>query len=149
MSDVGKMINSCSDKQATAERPFQERAPSPCGVGLPSEEAVLCPAANVERQMLHKNFFLMVISARISVLSCRRTKHDNQCEQHKPPSHRPLQKVSWSGGRPKGFQSFPASKSMCLGTRLCLWPVPHPYIILTVDSFFGPVGILCEQMSQT
>lgn len=52
MSDVGKMIHSCSDKQATAERLFQERAPSPCGVGLPPEEAVPCPAANVERQML-------------------------------------------------------------------------------------------------
>lgn len=57
MSDVGKMIHSCSDKQATVKRPFQDRAPSPCGIGLPSEEAVLCPAANVERQMLHKKLF--------------------------------------------------------------------------------------------
>lgn len=57
MSDVGNMIHFCSDKQATAKKPIQECAPSPSGVGLPSEEAVLCPAANVERQMLHKNFF--------------------------------------------------------------------------------------------
>lgn len=57
MSDVGKMIHFCSDQQATAERPFQQHAPFPCGVGLPSEEAALCPAANTERQMLHKNFF--------------------------------------------------------------------------------------------
>jgi len=56
MSDVGKMIHSCSDKQATAESPFQERAPSPCGIELPSKEAGLCPAANLERQMLHKSF---------------------------------------------------------------------------------------------
>lgn len=27
MSDVGKMIHSCSDKQVTAERPFQEHVP--------------------------------------------------------------------------------------------------------------------------
>lgn len=52
MSDVGKMIHSCSDQQATAERPFQQHAP------FPSEEAALCPAANTEGQMLHKNFFL-------------------------------------------------------------------------------------------
>lgn len=141
MSDVGKMIHSCSNKQATAERPFQEHAPSPCRVGLPSEEAVLCTTANIERQMRHKNFFLMVVSTQVSVLSCRHTKHDNQCEQNKPLLHRPSQKVSWSGERPEGFQSSPASTSMCLGTRLCLRPVPHPYIILTLDSFFGPVGI--------
>lgn len=51
------MIHSYSDKQATTERPFQEHASSPCGAGLPSEEAVLCPAANIKRQMPHKNIF--------------------------------------------------------------------------------------------
>lgn len=65
-----------------------------------------------------KTFILMVLSTQVSVLSCRCIKHDNQWEQHnKPPLHRPLQKVSWPGGRPKGFQSFPASKRTCLGTK--------------------------------
>lgn len=100
MSDVGKMIHSCSDKQVAAERPFWERVPSPCGVGLPSEDAVLWKHGKADAS---QKLFLMVISTQVSVLSCRCTKHDNQCERHKPPSQRPSGEVSWSGGRPKGF----------------------------------------------
>lgn len=109
MSDVGKMIHSCSDKQATAERSFQERAPSPYWVGLSSEEVVLCPAANAADAS--QELFLMVINTQISVLSYRCTKHGNWCEQHKPPLQRLSKKATWAAGRPKGFQNFPASKS--------------------------------------
>lgn len=81
------------------------------------------PSCKRRKVDFSQKLFLMVISTQISVLSCRRTKHDNQCEQHKPPSQRPSQKVSCSGGRPKGF---PASKITCLGTASCYKASPPP-----------------------
>lgn len=112
MSDVGKMIHSCSDKQ---ERSFQQRDHFrnipflPMGVGLSSEEVVPCPAANAAD--ISGKFFMMVINTQISVLNYRCTKHDKWCEQHKPPLQRLSKKATCAGGRLHGFQNFPSSKS--------------------------------------
>lgn len=97
MSDVGKMIHSCSDKQATAQRSFQERAPSPHEVGLSSEEVVSCPAANAADAS--QKLFMMVTNTQLNVLSYRCTKHDNWCEQHNPPLQRLSKKAIWAGER--------------------------------------------------
>lgn len=89
------------------------------------------PSCKHRKEDASQKLFLMTTSTQKSILSCRCTKHDNQCEQHKPPLQRPSQKVAWSGGRPKGFQSFHAPKGMCLGTLSCFkaspTPLPHPH----------------------
>lgn len=54
---------------------------------------------------------MMVINTQISVLTYRCIKLGNWCEQHKPPLQRLSNKATWAGGRLKGFQNFPSSKS--------------------------------------
>lgn len=67
------------------------------------------PTCKCRKADASQKLFLIVISTQVSVLSCRCTKHNKQCEQHKPLLQSPSENEG--EGRPMGFQSFPASNS--------------------------------------